>query len=287
VTALRAIAVTAADERYAELALGLIDSLSAARAGLDVGVLDLGLGAASRTRLSRVATLVSPPWHFRPHSNFDRDLKWRSRSARPFLRDLFPGYRTYVWLDADTFVQSATGLEWLIQAAVEAGVAVVPAVDRSYSHPPRQIDWVRKRYDMAFGPEIAADLMRLPYINSGVFAVVSGSPLWSRWAARFQAALDRWDGDFLSDQAVLNGTIALDGIAHGKLPAVCNWICHLAMPRWLSKRRLFVEPSPPYSPILIVHNTLDRKDEPRRLFDERGQPHELKIAFSTVRAGGA
>ncbi len=259
----------------------MLDSLAACQGApaLDVGVLDLGLEEESRARFARRATLVVPPWHYRPHPTFDKVMKWRSRSARPFLRELFPGYDVYVWLDADTFVQSPTGLEWLVRAATHAGTAVVPAVDRSYVHHPKQVEWLRRRYEMAFGAQLAQQLMSAPYINAGVFAFAAGSPFWERWQARFQEALERWQGDFLSDQAVLNGALLLDRIAHARLPATCNWICHLALPRWLAAKRLFLEPSFPYAPLYIVHNTLDEKHKEWPLRDEAGNSVLMRIAY--------
>src|SRR5258706_9910633 len=104
---MKAIVVTAADEAYAALAAGLLESLAPHRAalGLDVGVLDLGLSMQSKEQFSKSgAQVLVPPWPFRPHAQFGDDLKWRARASRPFLRDLFPGYESYLWLDADTFV---------------------------------------------------------------------------------------------------------------------------------------------------------------------------------------
>jgi hypothetical protein len=174
-------------------------------------------------------------------------------------------------------------LDWLVHAAGDAGAAVVPAVDRSYVHQPEQVAWVYKRYAMAFGADVAAQLMRVPYINAGVFAVKSDSLLWQRWAVRFQEALDRWEGDFLSDQAVLNAALLHDGVPHAKLPSICNWICHLALPRWLSARRLLIEPSPPYASLLIVDNTLNEKHRSWRILDEHLRTHDIELAYSTIR----
>ncbi|HEX9397004.1 MAG TPA: hypothetical protein VF943_09745 [Burkholderiales bacterium] len=282
---MKAIVVTAADEAYAALAEGLLDSLEPHRAalGLDVGILDLGLSIQSREKLSeRGVHILVPPWPFRPHALFDGDLKWRARASRPFLRDLFPGYDAYLWFDADTFVQERRGLEWLLRTGNAESTAVVPAVDRSYTHHPRQVEWIRQRYVMGFGAEVADRLMALPYINSGVFAFGARAPVWARFAKRFQDALDRWDGKFLSDQAVLNATLVLDEVPHVRLPSLCNWICHLALPRWQSERRRFVEASFPFTPIFIVHNTPVDKNAVYKLMDERGRPHETRLAFSSL-----
>jgi hypothetical protein len=281
----KAIAITAADEAYAPLALELLDSLAPHRQalGLDAGVLDLGLSMSSQEQISRrEGRIVVPSWPFRPHAKFGVDRKWCSRASRPFLRDLFPGYDAYLWLDADTFVQERRGLEWLLRTGAGASTAVVPAVDRSYIHPPAQVAWVRKRYEMGFGAEVADRMMALDYVNSGVFAFGATSPVWAPFARRFQEALERWSGDFLSDQAVLNATLVLDQVPHARLPSVCNWICHLALPRWHSEARRFLEASFPFAPLLIVHNTPVEKGAVHALVDERGRKHETRLAFSAL-----
>lgn len=180
-------------------------------------------------------------------------------------------------------MQSALGLKWLLDVASKGSAAVVPAVVRSYFHHPRHVEWLRQRYRMAFDAETTDRLMQVPYVNAGVLAFGAGSPVWDAWARRFQAALGRWDGEYLSDQAVLNGTLLLDRIPHARLPAICNWICHLALPRWLSRRRVFVAPNYPFSEILIVHNTLNEKAKPHSLLDESGQPRHMRIAYSGLR----
>lgn len=282
---MKAIAITAADERYAALAAELLQSLAPHRGpmGLDVGVLDLGLSASSLESIAQGGgQVVVPPWLFRAHAIFGTERKFRARACRPFLRELFPGYDAYLWLDADTFVQERRGLEWLLRAGSGASTAVVPAVDRSYVHPPAQVAWVRRRYEMGFGAEVAGRMMGLDYVNSGVFAFGAGSPVWAPFARRFQEALDRWDGNFLSDQAVLNATLVLDQVPHARLPSLCNWICHLALPRWHSGSGRFLEASFPFSPLYIVHNTPVDKAAVHALVDEHGRTHETRLAFSAL-----
>jgi hypothetical protein len=101
--------------------------------------------------------------------------------------------------------------------------------------------------------------MNQTYFNSGVFAMPAASPVWQRFIDRFQEALDQWDGEFLSDQAVLNAVVHLDAPKFERLPAKVNWICHLARPRWDQARQMLVEPNMPFEPISIIHNTFNDK----------------------------
>ncbi len=45
------------------------------------------------------------------------------------------------------------------------------------------------------------------------------------------------------------------------LPAEYNWICHLRLPLWLADKRRFANPNYPWTPIGIMHNTLNSKDQ--------------------------
>jgi lipopolysaccharide biosynthesis glycosyltransferase len=279
------IVVTAADEGYAPLLLDLIQSLgSGARTDFQIGCLDLGLGDETRARIGPAAQLVVPEWPFRPHPRFGAAPRHLSRAVRPFLPSYFPGHHTYIWLDADAWVQDLDAIGFLVAAASEGAMAVVPAVDRSYLHPPDARRWIYERYRMAHGEPEAQRLMLFSYINSGVFALRGDAPHWQAWAARFQHALDRWDGDFLSDQAIINALIYLDRAPASFLPAEYNWICHLGTPVWGHAERRFLGPNVPWTPISIIHNTLNDKQNIWRLPARGGGAVDTRLTYSGYRA---
>jgi lipopolysaccharide biosynthesis glycosyltransferase len=243
----------------------------------------LGLSEATRAAIApRVEHFVAPQWPFKPHAQFDANRRYLSRAARPFLPDLIRGYATYIWLDADTWVQRPLGLGWLIDAAQTADIAAVPTVHRTYTFTERDILWLHERYRMAFGDGLARELTALPYINSGVMAMRAGSRLWRSYAERFQAALDRWQGTFLSDQAVVNAAIHLDNLNLQRLPARSNWICHLSPPIWNETTGHLVEPALPLDPLLIVHNTFDDKTAERPLATTTGQSRMTRLTRSAI-----
>jgi len=280
-----ALIVTAANETYAPLLRDLLASLAEHRGPLKlaVAVLDLGLEAATRDEFAaQVEHLTAPRWMFKPHDKFGTDPKYLSRAARPFLVDLFPGYATYIWLDADTWVQQRLGLEWLIDASRGVDLAAVPAMHRSYVFQPKDIGWLHERYEMALGPALANELVHQPYYNAGVIAARAGSRFWQTFADRFQAALDRWQGEFLSDQAIVNAAIVLDRLQVNRLPARANWLCHLGEPYWNEKAKLLVEPAMPFDPLLIVHNTFDRKDRERQLRTLSGKQRTAQLTCSAI-----
>lgn len=284
---MKALIVTAADEAYAPLVRDLLNSLEPQRARLDLAIacLDLGLAPQTSAELTRrIEHVVAPAWPFRPHERFTAERHYLARAARPFLPDLVPGYAMYLWLDADVWVQHALGLEWLIDAARRADIAAVPTIHRAYTFTPRDITWVLERYRMAFGENMAHELARAAYVNSGVIAARAGSPLWRRFAQRFQTALDNWQGDFLSDQAVLNAVLQLDGLKVERLPARANWLCHLSKPVWSKRARCLVEPAMPFEPLLLIHNSLNDKQEIQTLPALDGQPRKTRLTFAAVNA---
>lgn len=280
------IIVTAANESYAALVLDLMHSIEPHRAALDIAFacLDIGLSAETILQLENLGVEIrKPEWPFRPHPKFQTDRKFLARAVRPVLRDLYPGYTCYIWLDADAWIQHPVGIHWLVQAVKWSDIAAVPTIHRSYEFKPIDIQWVRKRYEMAFGTEVAEKLSAQPYINSGVFSMPAGSTIWEKFFARFQEALDRWEGDFLSDQAVLNAVVQLDRPRYERLPAKVNWICHLARPRWDQTKRMLVEPSMPFETISIIHNTYNDKAKNVEIASLLGKQHFSALTFSGIK----
>jgi hypothetical protein len=243
----------------------------------------LGLTSSTRREIeSRADRVITPSWMFKPHATFDSNPKYLSRAARPFLADLAPGHSIYIWLDADTWVQQRQGLEWLIGAAGGVDIVAAPTVHRAYTLSAKDMSWLHERYRMAFGASQAIELLQQPYFNTGVMAIRAGSQLWRTFAERFQAALDRWQGDFLSDQAIINATVVLDRLTVSRLPATANWLCHLALPLWNAETRLLVEPVPTFNPLLIVHNTFNRKERERVLLDLSGRRHRTPLTYGAI-----
>jgi hypothetical protein len=276
------IVVTAADEAYEDLLFGLIDSLlpHLGTLKLSLGCLDIGLSPAARTRLAALpVTMVTPTWPFRPHTRFDATPTYLSRAVRPFLPDLFPGFETYIWMDADSWLQQAEGLKWLIAASAYADLVGIPTVHRTYTFRPKDISWLATRYEMAFGPETAKRLMQQSYLNSGVFAAPARSRFWNLFATRFQGALENWSGEFLSDQAVINAVAQLDGLRCEKLPAQANWICHLSLPVWDGGRQLFCVPAMPFEPLMVLHNTFTAKQKTHTVRSLKSPPVQTQLTF--------
>lgn len=263
----KTIIVTGADNRYAALMREMISSVRRfpQSAGIDIGVLDCGFDTSDRDWcLSQTVQIVEPGWDVAFATGLEVAPSFRAMTARPYLRRYFPGYETYLWLDADVWVQDWAAVALLCDAARLGDIALVPEVHRSYRNFRDGRDDFEAAngaaYAEAFGAETAARLIRRPLNNAGVFAIAAVSPAWDVWADLLADAARRSAN--MVDQIALNVAIYDRGLSEVRLPATCNWIAHLATPAWDRDRGFFVDPDPPHDVIGILHLTLSTKWAP-------------------------
>jgi lipopolysaccharide biosynthesis glycosyltransferase len=262
--AIRVLIVTATDENYLSRCRELIESLQ--RCGLDsthdLACLDLGLAPESREWLHRcTGKVVIPGWDLPVDDGLARSKPHlRGLTARPFLPRYFPGYDLYLWLDADTSVQDALAVGWLLQAAQHGALAAVPETDRSYSVMQGSMSWRFERLKACYGSEAAQMLLSQSYLNAGVFALRGDAPHWKAWENWFRQGLENTGGTICSDQTALNFTVWSEGLPVHPLPALCNWLCHLAMPVFDPATGWYHEPHIPSRRIGILHWAGDSKE---------------------------
>lgn len=261
----RVAVVTACDEAYADLAEGLLRSIhdAAATRGMvrppPLFVLDLGLAPESRARLARLATIPDVPLARLPIDHLDVSAGFAlAHLVKAFLPDYLPGHDTYVWLDADAWVQDWRAL-LLVVVSARQSVAVVPEIDRGYRflyqrrQYPKLIQYAKVR--RAFGAEVARALDRYPILNTGVVAAAAGSPLWAAWQEELATVYAKAeDPEKLSDQAAFNVAVYQRRLRFTPLPASANWIFFHAVPR-LGARLEFLEPFAPFPALGICHLT--------------------------------
>lgn len=284
------IAVAAADAGYFELLRDLLLSLEAARpqddagagaAGMDIGLLDLGLAAEQLAWLApRVTRVVQPGWDLAvPEAVRAAKPHFRALTARPFLPQHFPGYDTYLWLDADVWVQRWQGIALFRQAACLGDVAAVPHTDRAYPHRPDVIAHRHRMVAAGFGKAIADALISQQYLNAGVFAARADSPLWTQWGEAFQQGIEASAGAVVDDQAALNYALHRRGLSAHLLPATCNWQSHLAAPAWQPRGGFFCEPFLPFAPVALMHLTHRTKSAVCNLAGLDGERHRMTLRY--------
>ena len=249
------IVVTGCDANHDPLAAELLASLQAdgARA-YDIGFIRVGAVpppadiAALADRLVEVGGVVP----IKPDEGFQ--LAHEGIKAR--LPECFPGYDTYVWLDADTWVQNPIGLADVIETASLADISIHSQADPNYFTCLAPDDYTLSVYTVMFGDEDRVKFVRFPMVNTGVFGARAHSPLWAAWKAALWEARQRLadrEVRFFSDQIPLHRLIYYGAIRMHPLRAVNNWLVLHSLPRLDWATRQLTAPSFPSEPINIVH----------------------------------
>ncbi len=262
--------LTAADAKFFELAQGTILSVKQKPQSkrVSLGFFDLGCTPEQRHWLTQqVDVIEAPGWDFEFPTRSTVPSYFRALLARPFLRQYFPDFEVYLWIDADAWLQDWSAVDLLIQGALKRGLAIIPEIDRGnlllYGRIEQEPSDARYMlYQRMFGEVTAEKLQSYPIMNAGVFALHKDAPHWEKWAEALNQGLQNY-ASLWTDQMALNRVI-YEGDLFQKtelLPAWCNWTCHYGLPAWDPDRQLFVEPYLPHTPIGILHMTSSSKDK--------------------------
>ena len=250
--------VSGADRAYFPLLRDMVLSVRVLRPDAAIGILDVGLDPAQREwAAERVTHLVAPGWDIDFPGRAQTPQGRKAQFARPFLPRHFPGYETYLWIDADAWLQDWRAVELLVGAARSGKLAIVPEIDRAYKRHYKRpkllgltLAW--KNYREAFGWRVADRLGRNPMVNCGVFALRGDAPHWDQWA-RIMTRVAQRTRFFFVEQTALNYVIFAERLPVDFLPAYCNWMPGDAAPAFDPEQRLFVEPYSPHEVIAIMH----------------------------------
>ena len=252
----RVLIVTASDSRFMGFLRDMLDSLAPvlARPNVDLACFDLGLDAADWAELESLGAAIRVPGGHLGQSAERHGAALCSFLARPFLREYFPGYDVYVWIDSDVWLQDAGVLDDYIAGAVSHGLAVTHEEERAYRFQPWLFGWTAKHFLLGYGPLTGAWLLSRPHVNAGFFALHATAPHWEDWARRYRAAIRRTGALVPHDQFALNHALhARDGRPARLLDPGCNWICERGPPMWNDAAGAFCRPYAPFDPIAALH----------------------------------
>ncbi|MEX2201598.1 MAG: hypothetical protein WD711_09405 [Dongiaceae bacterium] len=280
----RRVIVSGADAGYFRYLKRAVESVRARDPGSGTAIVlfDLGLEPAQRAALAHLAdAIVEPGWDFNLPDTDSLPSHWRAYTARPHLPNHVPGYDLYMWLDADAWVQQWDAVEQFFAGAAGRAVAIVPELHPAYRnqhHARAEFEGViRAAFDSAFGVDVAQRLYRKPHLNTGAFALTADAPHWQAWSDALGSALighalrarvrerppsgagvrERPPSrERLAEQCAMNVVVYDEGLPAIFLEPRCNWICHHAAPRLDPETGLLTEPTPPFAPLGIVHETM-------------------------------
>lgn len=195
--------------------------------------------------------LPSPPTSFPLYSY--------AQICRPFLKDLFPGYEVYMWVDADIrFLRSDAFDAFLGQASKNpATICICQEVEPAYIcvHSPlhaKAYHLMKNRRLRTYPVDIQEKLAYHYCFNTGIWAMHSDSPVWTIFQKEIISALRNGTGH-MTEQDALNVSILRWGKNPVNLPATMNWLCALSLPLKDPSTGNFVRPEYPHWPISVLH----------------------------------
>ena len=258
--------ISLSDSNYFELLNEQIDSIKRFEQSKDfsICIMDAGLEENQIEILQKkVDKIVKAKWDIEVPDSKVKGKEWlKSQVSRAFLPEYFPGYKKYIWIDADAWVNSWESIELYLKGCENKKLAIATSADRSYGRVLRA-EWVfgsfakikSQNYKHAkssgFSEKIARKVALKPHLNIGVFALEADAPHWKVWQENLKKALSAgkiWG----SEQIAMNITIYSDNLDVEILPAYCNWTLIEAL-KFDQKINTFVEPYLPNHKIGIIH----------------------------------
>jgi len=179
------------------------------------------------------------------------------QACRPLLPKYLPGYSTYIWMDADAWVQDPAIVKQFADTAEKNLTAIVPECDIAYPFlrdPASALQFHRYKYHQwsaSYGEDEARKYELLPIFNNGVFAMGAQSTIWSLWERNLALSVQR-GLTALFDQLSLQKTLLEAGGMHA-LPSRANWMSHYALPHRRAEDGVWIEPRLSGQPIGIMH----------------------------------
>jgi hypothetical protein len=274
--------ITAANDGYFALLSDLVESWidCGLAERIDLCVYDVGLTGEQKEWLREkgVAKIEEPGWDFDFPGMNEIPGHYRAMSARPYIPKYFPGYQTYIWVDADAWIQDAGIIDLYARVAEDGKLAIVPEIDRCYrTMYKRPSHWTKLNgsYAWSYGVWAGIKLGKNPQLNVGAFALSADAPHWAAWQERHKTALTKprlfkknglHNGFFfLSEQTAMNYVVYKMKYPVGFLPAYANWICGFQTPAYDKIRQVFTESQPPHQKLGIVHLVGKYEDKVRQL----------------------
>jgi lipopolysaccharide biosynthesis glycosyltransferase len=294
------VIISLADSNYFELLNELVESIKRFKESENTAIciLDAGLSDEQKKQLSQKVDEIKPAdWDIEVPEFKVKGKEWlKSQVSRAFLPKYFPGYKKYLWIDADAWVNSWSAIELYFKGCKNNKLSIATSADRAYGRVLRA-EWVfgsfarvkSQNYKHAkssgFSEKIAREVALKPHLNIGVFALEANASHWEVWQKNLRAALKSgkiWG----SEQIAMNITIYHDGLNVEILPAYCNWTLIDAL-KFDKEKNTLVETYLPNHQIGIVHfagknNDLIRNDKNfiSKVRATDGSLVEMKLRFN-------
>ena len=261
------VIVSLADSNYFELLNELIDSIKIFKESSNIGIciLDAGLTDQQKNLLgSKVDEIKKADWDIEVPTYKFKGKEWlKSQVSRAFLPKYFPGYKKYLWVDCDAWIQDWSSVDLFFEACDKGKLGITQTLGPGYKIMSK-VKWLigklaivkSQNFKHAISSKIGIDKARklafAPHINIGVFSLEEKSPCWKIWQDNLVRTLSAGK-IFGSEGLAINMSVYIDEVETEFLPLKCNWIASNLLPKYNEENKSFVEPYLPNYKIGIMH----------------------------------
>ena len=259
--------VSLADANYFDLLNELVNSILQFKESddVDICILDAGLTDEQKTTLSKkVKQIKKAEWDIEVPGYKIGKKEWlKSQVSRAFLPKYFPGYKKYLWIDCDAWVNDWNSVELYFKACENGKLGITQTLGPGYKIMSK-VKWLfgkiavikSQNFKHAISSKIGIDKARklafAPHINIGVFSLEENSNCWKSWQENLKKTLSSGK-IFGSEGLAINMSVYIDNINTEFLPLNCNWIASNLLPKYNEQEKTFVEPYLPNYKIGIMH----------------------------------
>jgi hypothetical protein len=259
--------VSLADEKYFNLLEELIDSIKSFPESKNIAicVLDAGLNQDQINKIkNKVDEIKKAEWDIEVPGFKVGEKEWlKSQVSRAFLPKYFPGYKKYLWIDCDAWVNDWSSVELYFKACNDGKLGITQTMGPGYRIMSK-VKWLfgkfaiikSQNFKHAISSNIGIDKARklafAPHINIGVFSLEENSSCWNSWQENLKVTLSSGK-IFGSEGLAINMSVYIDEIETEFLPLTCNWIASNLLPKYDEQNQYFVEPFLPNTKIGIMH----------------------------------
>ena len=261
------VIVSLADSNYFELLNELIDSIKKFEQSKNVSIciLDAGLTEDQKNKLSeKIDEIKIAEWDIEVSEYKASGKEWlKSQVSRAFLPKYFPGYKKYLWIDCDAWINDWQSVELYFKACENGKLGITQTMGPGYKIVSK-VKWIfgklalikSQNFKHAINSKIGIDKARklafAPHINIGVFSLEHDSSCWKIWQDNLAITL-KSGKIFGSEGLAINMSVYVDDVNTEFLPLNCNWIASNLLPKFDEEKQTFVEPYLPNYNIGIMH----------------------------------
>ena len=127
--------ISLADSNYFNLLNELVDSINRFQQSkeLDICIMDAGLTEEQKKILEKkVFKIKKAEWDIEVPNSKVKGREWlKSQVSRAFIPNYFPGYKKYLWIDADAWVNSWDSIDLYFKGCENKKLAIATSADRS------------------------------------------------------------------------------------------------------------------------------------------------------------